>query len=366
MAAASDGKLRRLKATYVTTFVYVDEPQVILLDRGRDPKVIGVAIDRGGMAFPFLGAEISTNQLERYQREFVDLRYLFDMPYYHRWYLFDLGTMSKENKSIWITEADKEDYQNEDYLPARQFFARQHTEPMELPALAAAGVQRHMLDGNWEASDYSKLVRQVGSLYAFYLAIQRLKSATSSAIQKSNLRKAFTEYPFRGGSSYVNFYNDLIGALAFHERVATGAIQKASPGFIDVEGDMATLGQVVDAMKHFQAGYETLEPQYKFLHEFLSSLDFLTAAPDQIKLTTSTARSIEGHARKLADGMGLSYDVIDQLAGNPLSTAKIVLAHYRRLDRYFLFFAEGRARLPSDEDDVSVANSPSIAAKPDA
>lgn len=364
MPAAADKKIKRLKATYLCTFVYVDEPQVILLDRGKDPKVIAIAIDRGGMQYPFLGAEISTNQLERYQREFVDLRYLFTMPYYHRWYLFDLATMDKGTKSLWLFDAEKEDYQNEHYLPSAQFFARQHTEPMELPALAAAGVQKHLLDGKWEARDFSRFVGQVSSLYSFYLALKKLKNEVNESIQGKHIRKAFTEYPFRGGSSYVNFYKDLTNSLAFYERLATVSFKKESPGYVDVEGDMDTLGQVVDSMKHFQAQYETLEPQYHFFHSYLSKLDYLTASPG-IKLSKSTEDSIAEYARKLADNLGLDYDEIDNLTGSTLSTAKIVMAHYRRLDRYFLFFAEGRARLPSDGDDI-IANSPSIAAKSDA
>jgi hypothetical protein len=342
-------KKKQLRATYVCTFVYADEPQVILLERGKDAKVIAVAIDRGGMEYPFLGAEISFSQLERYQREFVDLRYLFTMPYYHRWYLFDLATLDKD-KSLLLSDAEKEDYQKEEYLPEHQFFARNHTEPEELPVLATAGKQKHLLDGNWEASDYARFFAQVSSLYSFYMGLKKLKSSATSAIQTVGLRKAFTEYPFRGGSSYVNFYKDLRDSLGFHERLAMGGIRKESPGYVNMTGDAAVLGQVVDAMKHFEAGYEALQPRYNFLHDYLSKLDFLATSPDSLKIHSATASSIEGHARELAEGLGISYDEIASLTGNPLSTAKIVLSHYRRLERYYLFFAEGRTHLPSDQD----------------
>src|SRR5579872_4418034 len=118
--AAKTKKQKSPRAKYVSTFVYIDEPQVILLERGKDVKVIAVAITRGGMQFPFLGAEISANQLERYQHDLVDLRYLFDMPNYHRWYLFDLASM-KEDQTITLSVADEADYKNPDYLPDRQF-----------------------------------------------------------------------------------------------------------------------------------------------------------------------------------------------------------------------------------------------------
>ena len=45
------------------------------------------------------------------------------------------------------------------------------------------------------------------------------------------------------------------------------------------------------------------------------------------------------------DPPALRHKVIfDKLTHNTLTTAKILLAHYRRLERYHLFFVEGRAQ----------------------
>lgn len=349
-ASPAKKKKPQLRAKYVCTFVYADEPQVILLERTKDAKVIAVAIDRGGMTYPFLGAEISASQLERYQHEYVDLRYLFTMPYYNHWYLFDLASMDKAKQRIPLVDAEKEDYQNQDYLPSPQFFARNHTEPEHLPVLSTARIQKHLLDGNWEATDYARFFGQCSNLYSFFLGLMKLKSKATSLGQRDNLRKAFTEYPFRGGSSYVNFYKDLRDSLGFHERLAMGGLRKESPGYVDMTGDAGALGQMVDAMKHFASNFEDLESQYQFLHSYLSKLDFLSVTFSNYKISTGTEQSIEQYTRKLADELGLEYDELYELTGNSLSTAKIVLSHYRRLDRYFLFFAEGRARLPSDED----------------
>ena len=78
-------------AKFVSLLVYLDERQVVMLDHGDDAKIIGVAIEKEGYEFPFLGAEISFSQWERYNRQFVDLRYLFLVPKWKRWYLFDLA-----------------------------------------------------------------------------------------------------------------------------------------------------------------------------------------------------------------------------------------------------------------------------------
>jgi hypothetical protein len=354
-------KQKAARAKYVCTFVYLDEPQLILLERGKDARVIAVAINKGGMEFPFLGAEISLSQLERYQHEFVDLRYLFQMPYYDKWYIFDLAALQSD-KTITLTLAQSSDYENDEYLPAHQFFASSHTEPEEnRPILAERETQTHLLAGNWEPNDLSKFFSRVSDLYSFYFSLRKLKTKRGVPdVQKVNLRKAFTEYPFRGGSSYVNFYRDLASALGFHERLAMAGIQKRSPGYVDIAGHSSALGDTVDALKHFAGNYEKLNEQYKFFHDLLSKLDFLKHAPDQLHIGEATSESIATHSRELAKGLGLHYDEIDALTGNPLSTAKIVLSHYRRINRYFLFFAEGRLHFPDDDSSDYVANSPSI------
>jgi hypothetical protein len=338
----------RVTATYICTFVYLDEPQVLLLERGADKKIIAVAIDLPSMIHPFLGAEISFHQLQRYKREFVDLRYLFQLPYYHKWYIFDLADMS-DNNMVALNPADQSIYKNEKYLPSHRFFARDHTEPDESGTPAEIGMRKHILDGNWEPIDFSRFFSRIGDLYSFYLALQKIKSQATDAIQLAGIRKAFTEHPFRGGSSYRNFYRDLADLVSFDERLAMGSIRKESPGYVNVAGNLAILSQVIGSMQHFSANYEDLEDKYTFLHKYLSSLGFLTQAPERLKMSESTELSIKGHAHDLSHGLQLNYEELDELTRHPLSTAKIVLSHYRRVRRYFLFFAEGRVQLPDTD-----------------
>lgn len=121
------------EALFAGTPVFLDEPQVVLLERNPDSKIIGVAIDKEGLKYPFLGAEISFAQWQRYRRQYVDLRYLFLMPRWKRWYIFDLASVQYD-KRVTLTRAQKEDYKNEHYLPSHGFFARSHTEPFEVGA----------------------------------------------------------------------------------------------------------------------------------------------------------------------------------------------------------------------------------------
>ena len=118
---------KSIAATMVRMLVYFDEPQVVLLEYKDDHKIIAVGIDKKGYEFAFLGAEINEKQWERYYEGSVDLRYLFLLPRWKRWYIFDLG--KAVNKKVTIFRAEEDDYKSESFLPTHGFFSRDHTEP---------------------------------------------------------------------------------------------------------------------------------------------------------------------------------------------------------------------------------------------
>jgi hypothetical protein len=154
-------------AKYVSTLVYLDEPQVVVLDHGDDAKIIGVAVERDGYDFPFLGAEISFSQWERYNRQFVDLRYLFLLPRWKRWYFFDLADQD-ENDKIPLERTKKPDLKNEKYLPSHGFWARGHTE--DDPVFEASTelvIKTFDIDGTWDPPDISQFFGRIRFVFVF-------------------------------------------------------------------------------------------------------------------------------------------------------------------------------------------------------
>lgn len=339
--------VRRWKAAtakYVGTLVYLDEPQVIFLDHGDDAKIIGVAIEREGLTHGFLGAEIDFKQWERYRRQFVDLRYLFLLPRWRKWYLFDLANL-KDDKTVALVKAGAEVYRDEQYLPAHGFFAREHTEPMEAIG-SALGAQRYLIDGNWDPADLSLFFGRINDLYSFFLGIKKFASRHTTLEQKQGLIRAFTDNSLHSGFNYVNFFGDLRGLVGYDERLAMGSIVKQSPGFVDVEGKPETLAEITDAFAAYNQNSEVLEDQYNSFHSYLSRMKLLKRASDRFDKTGSVAKSIKEKNQEFAANLELDYATIDKLTGsNALVTAKILLSYHRRLKRYQMFFAEGRVRL---------------------
>jgi len=335
-------------ARYVGTLVYVDEPQVILLEHGIDSKIIALAIEKDGYDHPFLGAEISLSQWQRYKREFVDLRYLFLQPRWNRWYLFDLQKLNKD-KLVPITRAERTDYKNEEYLPSHGFFSRDHTETLEEIIATDFATQKYLIDGTWEPVDLSIFFGRINDLYAFFLGIEKFRSETTTREQKRNLVETFTQHPMRGGSSYINFYGDLKGLLGFEERLSMGSIVKQSPGFVDLQGRSDILSEIVGAYDFYLENQEQLKDQYNALRGYLSKSKFLKLAPEKFDKTGPAAKHIRGMCNDFSRSLGVDNQAIDRLTGNhPLMIAKILLSYHRRMERYFLFFAEGRVKFPED------------------
>jgi hypothetical protein len=349
-------------AKFVSTLVYLNEPQVVVLDHGDDAKIIGVAINKEGYDYPFLGAEISFTQWERYNRQFVDLHYLFLVPKWRRWYIFDLANQDEHDR-IPLERAQEADYRNKKYMPAQGFWARSHTE--DDPVFeASAGVvaQKFLIDGTWDPPDISQFFARINDIYSFFLGIGKFLSSVTTPVQKRALVSAFTDNTLHSGFNYVNFYGELKGLVTFGERLAMPAIVKQSPGFVNVEGKATTLNEVTEALANFDKNQEAIKAEYNMLRKFLSKNKFLKAGHiDKLEKNDPVFKFIREHNKTLSKSLGVDVEPIDKLTSNVLTTAKILLAHYRRLERYHMFFVEGRAQFKP-----VAASNPSIAATPDA
>ena len=343
--ADQNKRWKERSARFVSTLVYVDEPQVVLLDHGDDAKIIGVAINNDKYEYPFLGAEISYSQWERYRRQFVDLRYLFLLPKWRRWFIFDLAEQDEQGL-IPLRRATNDERWLNAYLPAHGFFARDHTEEEKVSGTAAELTsQRFAIDGTWDPPDISLFFARINDLYSFFLGISKFLAGNTTHDQKRALVEVFTENTLHSGFNYVNFYTDLKGLIEFEERLAMPAIVKQSPGFVDVEGKTTTLIEVSCALAQFEAKQEELKTQYNLLHGYLSKMKLLKTGADRLERSDAVSNYIAEQNQKLAKLLGLDHQPIDQLTGrNALLTAKILLSYHRRLERYHLFFVEGRVR----------------------
>ena len=316
---------------------------------GKDRKVVAVAIDGEADSTPFFGAEINNKQWERYLRGAADLRYLFLFPHAKRWYHFDLSDIKGE--TVLLSEAPTDDHKNEEFLPSAGFFSRDHTEDLKSQDSYQLNSYEFGIDGAWELSDFSKFYGKFSDLYSFYLSLRKYVSDATGLPEKRVIRKAFIDHPLKGGSSYVNLYHDLFSAQG-RDRLSVQSIQYASPGHVAVSGRKDTFEEIFSSLSTMMNQYDEISTQYKYLHSYLSDAKLLKPDEDKFDPDGPVADFIYGQTNDLAQKMGFEkIELIHELTNqNSLLTAKVLLSHYRRLQAYYMFFAEGRVSAPPEAD----------------
>lgn len=184
----------------------------------------------------------------------------------------------------------------------------------------------------------------------FFLSLKKYTIADKPLDEKKRIREAFMGHPLRGGSSYVNLYTDLMSAQELNDRLSVGKIQYASPGEVDVRGRLDIFAEMRDALDELQKSYDALKQSYKYIYGYLAKNKMLRIDSENFNHIGAGGEFLLQESLRFATEIDLSNEAhtVNELTGqNPLKFIKVLLSYFRRLERYFMLFAEGR--VASDE-----------------
>ncbi len=339
--------MRRRKAQFLGTLVYADEPQLVALRSGAAYVVALAVPSQSPDESQFFAAAVSEKDWYSYLDGNVDLRYLFTYPKTTRLFTFDMMLMADGvvQMAPWTDKRIPEEY-----LPLPRFFSSNHTEDfVHLPL--AADKESLIIDGEWDMPEFGKFYQKYAEIYSFIVATKNWMDKQLHADLRRKIMDAFQDRPFKGGFSYVHFYDTLSSNLLRNERLSLDKIKYASPGYVDVHGRDDIFQEIEEIIPNFLRARVDIQDEYARLHGYLSTNKYLKMAGDGYPKDDPTARFIFASAQRLANKMQLSnYAAIKQLADdNALVTAKIILSFYRRLDEAAEYFAQGRMNFSDDE-----------------
>lgn len=329
----------RRRAEIVATLVDLGEPQLLALKAGKS-LVVAVAVpDDDHTVSRFLATTVSQRDWDSYFDETVDLRYLFTYSSQRLRYLFDLQTAIDGKVTMEPFSGDLPDK----YLPLPRFFADNHTEDFGLDDFQA-GNEKLIVDGSWDMPEFGRFYQKYSDIYSFLVAILNWNDETADGAIKDKIAAAFSSKPFRGGSSYRHFYQDLVENLVKGERLGLQEIKYASPGHVDVHGREDAFEDVQGVIRWFMDHRADVTKVHSTLRTYLSKLGLLQIAGANFDQNDPRADYILGQAKILNDAMhGPDFLAIKTLAkDNALVAAKIVMSFYRRVDEASQFFSQGR------------------------
>src|SRR5205809_6739979 len=93
--------------------------------------------------------------------------------------------------------------------------------------MAETGRHKIFIAGRWEIRDLYEFPHRYAEIYSFLYALQPF--GRDSVV----FAEAFQRYPWRGGYSAVNFYDEIYLAIPRIYRPHIARIQYSSPGFLD-------------------------------------------------------------------------------------------------------------------------------------
>jgi hypothetical protein len=201
------------------------------------------------------------------------------------------------------------------------------------------------MDGRWTLEDLYKFPRTYEQAY---FALDAL-IPSESQVDFDRVDRAFRAFPWQGGYSAVNFYNQLKYATPIGARPEVLSIQYASPGAITLslileqaELLAAIVGAVAGSITVCNTLYNKImnDLQHRKLLRIKVERENIALGRDELDL-------IREYNLEMAAILKIGTpDALDARTGRPLVSLKILLSVYRRVRTLADYKNKGKALLP--------------------
>jgi hypothetical protein len=207
------------------------------------------------------------------------------------------------------------------------------------------------LGGRWGLEELSDTTKDYIQLYGFaYSLIPDLPSS-----RREEVDYIYGKFPWRGGYSTVNFFNQLFHKIPPRLRPEVQRIQYASPGFIELSELLAVAVTVAAIVAAVCKSLGSVHDLYRSIQK--ASVDHelskINLAKENIELKQRQISFCETSAKRLAKALGLTEAqerLIDQkVRGNPVMKLKILLSVFRRVEPLAKKQAEGKLKVTGEE-----------------
>lgn len=204
---------------------------------------------------------------------------------------------------------------------------------------------RILLDGKWSLEDLNVFSRVYFQNYSFIYCLE----TNVVDVAKYRIEKVLDEYELRSGLSYVSIY-DIIGATVQKSDLPQiDSIKYASPGWLDLILNIDVAIQFAKSLAVYLSAPIAAAETYKRLHKIYIDLDKRRAEAklQSLKLETAQAKAAEVLTKQLAKGIGFnSLDDLNKYTKDEEETARLLMAHHRRITRIAQFVKSGKASFP--------------------
>lgn len=187
------------------------------------------------------------------------------------------------------------------------------------------------IDGRWTFDEFAEFSKRYTQVYSF------IHSLHPEATHRSNVARLYGDYPWRGGFSALNFYNELYRYIPRDERPAIRRLSYSSPGIIELDQVVAVAavaGAVIlsasIAAKRLAEGYSIIQREIR-----KRRLSKVNLQRQELELVRAQMEFIKTSYEWFSSELAIPEELLDVLAaradGDTLAQLKMLLSLYRRI-----------------------------------
>lgn len=200
------------------------------------------------------------------------------------------------------------------------------------------------IDKRWSLEDLYRFPRAYEQVYFAYEAVLPAPDEQTN----ERIERAFHAFPWRGGYSAVNFYNQLKFATPSKRRPVIQQMRYASPGYIELFLNLPLALQIAAYVGAVAGSIGTCNKVYNAIYSDIQKRKLLKLDVElkRIELTREQIDLLIYSSEEIAKILGLpSADPILRRTKNPLVALKILMSIYRRVRTLAEYQNKGKANL---------------------
>ena len=211
------------------------------------------------------------------------------------------------------------------------------------------------LDGRWNLEELSEATKDYTQLYGFaYSLLADLPTA-----RREEIDYIYGKFPWRGGYSTVNFFNQLFHKIPPQLRPEVARIQYASPGFIELSELLLVAVTVAGIVKAVCSSIVSAHETYRKIQKGAAEhkLSEINLTKEELDLAQRQITFCENSSKSLVKIFGLTEaqeQLLDQKIqgqGREIMKLKILLSVFRRVHPLAKKQAEGKIKITGEESD---------------
>jgi hypothetical protein len=338
--------VQKTSATVLQVLQWYDYPELVLLRISTAEYVLAVRSgDMASSATTYLGGSMNIKHLREYAQGKCDLRYAIAHANLRRFWKF---TFDGSERSVDLTKVVKSNQELLKSIPDAGMFSRDHVAIDVVKKTTPNTVEKFDIDGGWELGELSQLYGQVEDIYYIASDIDRYESDQTTAKERLVISSAF-DRNWNGGGSYVSFYKDVANDNDFHAPLMVSGITYNSPGHVKIYANKEPFDHMLSLLIAYQENTSDIKKAHNKLGQYMAINKLNGKGAALLPVSDEVKAAIAKLAVNLEKFMpGIKFSTLrDMTSGNSVIAAKVLLSIYRRIERLYKFFEQGRVAHPA-------------------